>query len=442
MPAKKTEATKDTAKTTAAKKTSPKKGTSVKRPSPSKKTAEDTSVALADMSDVVTEETVYEVNEDGDQVEVHVTTDETAGADVAIETDGWNADDKKALASFKALPAERQKYYDNLISECTRPDAFVKSGSFVLDAILSNGEGIPQGTFIEITSPSGCGKTSLLLFVAKHLCASGYRCAYIDTERGLNANQIESFGLKKHVESRMFLPITTLDTFEGIDEFLVNALNDDTLKFIFIDSLTWASPQSMIDKTSSESQTMAIHARTVSQFLRRFRSLFGSTDKTMFFVAQNRKQFTQYGAQDSAAGGEAQKHCMDIVIKMSLKGKLKRRVKGYKEDIIYGSECSIKTEKNRFCAPFIPMDLTIIFGKGVSNADALFTALSNHDMVKQRGSFYFLTDVNGGETQLRGKDAVKQYISQNRDYYLKLIERLGGIRLVQSGNSVASSSEA
>lgn len=283
--------------------------------------------------------------------------------------------------------------------------------------------------------------TSMLLFTAKNLCKQGYRCAYIDTEHGLNDNQLESFGLMPYVRNKLFIPARQLDTFEEIDEVLVTALNDPTLKFIFIDSLTAASPQSMVDKTSGESQTMAIHARTTATFLRRFRSLFKGTDKTVFFIAQNRKQFTMFGAQDGAAGGEAQKHYMDIIIKLTMKTRLKKRVKGYSEDIPYGSECTIKAEKNRFCAPGVPLILTIHFGRGVSNASALLTALESNDKIRQKGSFYIIEDVDGSERQIRGRDNVRAYISQNHAYYTDLVERLGGIRLVKSGNSIASSTE-
>ena len=270
--------------------------------------------------------------------------------------------------------------------------------------------------------------TSLLLYVCRFLCDSGHRCAYIDTERGLNARQLDSFGLTNHVKSGMFIP-TTIDTFEEIDEFLVNALEDKTLKFIVIDSLTQASPKDMIEKTMGENQTMAIHARTVSQFLRRFRSMYGNSDKTIFFVAQNRKQFTMYGAQDGAAGGEAQKHAVDIIVKLAPKDKLKKKVKGFNDDVIYGSNCIIKTEKNRHCSPFIPMMITIIFGKGVSNASALYDALVSNEKIRQKGSFYYIEDINGNEEQIKGKEAVLSYIAQHHEYYIDLVNRLGGIKL-------------
>ena len=147
-------------------------------------------------------------------------------------------------------------------------------------------------------------------------------------------------------------------------------------------------------------------------------------------MAQNRKQFTQYGAQDGAAGGEAQKHYMDITIRMKLKDKLTRKIKGSTEKQQYGTICTIMCDpKNRFCSPRIPMSIAIVWGKGVSNAAALYDALVSQGKVTQKGSFYVIEGVDGREEQFRGQDAVTFYISQHSDYYLRLVERLGGIRL-------------
>lgn len=397
----------------------------------SKSSKKDEPIAKEVVNDTeeIIEETLTEVTEDGEQVSVRVTNDSNAGKDVRIEDSEWDEDNQKDLDAFNAMPEARRKYYDNLTAAVLRERKYIKSGSFVLDAILSDGQGIPTGTFIELTAPYAVGKSSLLLFMCKNLCDQGHRCAYIDTERGLNDRQLASFGLTNHTKSRMFLPMT-IDTFEEIDEFLCNALTDDTLKFIVVDSLTAASASDMIEKETGQSQTLAIHARTISSFLRRFRSKFGTSDKTIFFVAQNRKQFTQYGAQDGAAGGEAQKHYMDITIRMKLKDKLSRNIKGSSEKIQYGTVCSIVCDpKNRFCNPRIPMNITIIWGKGVSNAAALYDALVSQGKVVQKGSFYMVEGVDGREEQFRGKEAAVFYISQHSEYYIRLVERLGGIRL-------------
>ena len=170
----------------------------------------------------IEEEELEEVEEDGTKVSVKITTSKDAGNDVQTGSGKWTEQNQKDLKAFKALPEARQKYYESLTANVLRKDEYVKSGSFVFDAILSDGQGIPLGSFIEITSPAGIGKSSLLLYTCRCLCEAGHRCAYIDTERGLNARQLDSFGLTNHVKSGMFIP-TTIDTCEEIDEFLVNA---------------------------------------------------------------------------------------------------------------------------------------------------------------------------------------------------------------------------
>lgn len=94
-----------------------------------------------------------------------------------------------------------------------------------------------------------------------------------------------------------------------------------------------------------------------------------------------------------------------------------------------GSILRFSTEKNRHCSPFIPMMITIIFGKGVSNASALYDALVSNEKIRQKGSFYYIEDINGNEEQIKGKEAVLSYIAQHHEYYIDLVNRLGGIKL-------------
>ena len=118
------------------------------------KVTEDTQ-RLEDIGEPVIEETLTETDEENNSVEVKITTDEEAGSDVVVEENQpWSEEDKRALDAFQSLPQANQKLYDKLMQDALRPEKYVSSGSFILDAVLSNGDGIPMGTFIEVTAPA------------------------------------------------------------------------------------------------------------------------------------------------------------------------------------------------------------------------------------------------------------------------------------------------
>lgn len=337
------------------------------------------------------------------------------------------------------VPDSLKDLYSQISKITERKDEFVKSGILALDAVLSNGEGIPLGTFIEIASESGGGKSTLFLHVAKNLCGKGYRCIYIDAEAGLNSNQLESFGLTKFVEQQLFIP-AKYNTFEDIEEFLNKITEDDNAKFIFFDSITAAMPRKLLERSLAESAEPGVHARMVSLFLQKFKAKLRDSGKTMFFISQMRTKIAMgYGqvTKTDVAGGNAMQYYQDIRLQMKAKyGAVREmKVKGCDKPVPYGVDNVIFATKNRFCAPKIPIDITIIFGKGVSNSAANYRCLESNGYIKQSGSMYKII-YNDEWVDIRGKANVENYIKENNAYYTQLVNRLGGIKLVQEGNAL------
>src|SRR5574344_1841028 len=123
------------------------------------------------------------------------------------------------------------KLYSELTDLTAREEVFNPSGSIILDAIISNGRGIPEGTFIEIASESGCGKSTMCLHIAKKYCSQGKRVVYIDTESGLNGNQIDCFGMREYTDNHLFVPVR-FQTYGEVDDFLCKIIDDPEVALI------------------------------------------------------------------------------------------------------------------------------------------------------------------------------------------------------------------
>ena len=115
--------------------------------------------------------------------------------------------------------------YASMIDLTAKEEVFDPSGSIILDAVISDGRGIPRGIFLELAGESGCGKSTMCLHIARRYCAQGKRVIYIDTESGLNGNQIDCFKMRDYVNEQLFVPVR-LQTYGEVDEFLCKVLED------------------------------------------------------------------------------------------------------------------------------------------------------------------------------------------------------------------------
>lgn len=321
--------------------------------------------------------------------------------------------------------------YGDLLDMTEDEDHFFPSGSIILDSILSNGKGIPMGKFISINSESSVGKSTVCLHIARNCCAKGYRCLYIDTECGLNRSQLESFSMIPFLENRTFIP-KYIRTYRELDDLLSVVHKDKDLKFIFIDSLTDIIPDQYLESNIADINQPALEAVCQSRILKKYKYPLSNAGVTVFFVLQNRTKIAMgYGQQTTvqAAGGKSVVYHMDITIELTKKEAITKTVKGHDRPIPYGSECFIKTNKNRYAPPMIPMVLHVIFGKGISNTGTISSALVLSGKAKVSGRKYTI-DYQGETYELSGKPKFEEFIKEHLDYYKKIVEECGGIKLL------------
>ena len=348
-----------------------------------------------------------------------------------LENEAVNMENEEKIS---ALEEEINDIYGELMDLDDDVDTFFPSGSLVLDSVLSNGSGIPMGTFISLNADSGCGKSTLCLHVARNCCAKGQRCLYIDSETGLNKNQLSSFSLLPFVEDKTFL-LKRVHTYRELDDLFASILKDDNLKFIFLDSLSDVVPDELLETNIADIKQPGIDARYQSSFLRKYKPKFHAAGKTVFFILQNRTKIgMSWGQQTTvqASGGLAVKYHMDITLEMKKKDDLEKPVQGSDKPIIYGSECLLKSTKNRLAPPFIPMMIQVHVGKGVSNAGALARALVVGGYTKTPTNRTYIVEYEGEEKRFSGKGAYEAWIKDHIPYYKDIVEnKLGGIKLLK-----------
>ena len=344
---------------------------------------------------------------------------------------------EEIAAAKKAEEEQKSKnlledIYGELMDLTEDEDHFFPSGSLVIDSVLSNGKGIPLGKFISITAAEGVGKSSMCLHIARNCCAKGYRCLYIDTEVGVNASQIESFSMTPFVENRTFI-VKGIRTYRELDALLEAVPKDPNLKFIFLDSLTDVIPDQIMENNISDMNQPGLDARAQALLLRKHKYALAKAGVTVFFILQQRTKIgMKYGERtfDQAAGGHAARHAMDISLELTKKESLSRMVKGHDDPVPYGSECLLKATKNRYAPPMIPMQIQIIFGKGVSNSGAVASALILNGIAKTPTKTKYVIDYQGEEVTCISKAKFNEFIKSHLDYYKNIVEDCGGIRLL------------
>lgn len=314
-------------------------------------------------------------------------------------------------------------------------EVFLKSGSVIMDTVLSNGKGIPMNKFIQISSESGLGKTTVILHICKAALAAGKRVAYLDVEKGVNESQMKGIGVYKYLNESFFLyPIST---FEEAEEVLDSVLQDNNLAYVVIDSITALIPQKALEKSVGDIEP-GLNARYAASFLTKYRAKLSMCENkpTFWFINQMRTKInfrgmTTYGA----AGGSAQKFYADIRLNMRESKKLTKTVGTVegKNSVQYGSENYLWADKNRFNTPFVEAVITVIFGKGVSNLLAYQRVLMSKGVCEMAGAGFWTISLPGKEPlKARGTDALQKLIKDNLVDIKKFVDENGGIELIET----------
>tara|TARA_B100000780_G_scaffold208544_1_gene148688 strand:- start:6085 stop:7227 length:1143 start_codon:yes stop_codon:yes gene_type:complete len=282
----------------------------------------------------------------------------------------------------------------------------ISSGSLGLDLALGVG-GYPRGRVIEIYGPESSGKTTLTLHAIAEAQKAGGIAAFIDAEHAFDRFYAANLGID--IDN---LIISQPDHGEQALEIADNLIRSGAIDIVVIDSVAALTPKSEIEGEMGDSK-MGLHARLMSQALRKLTGTISKTKCTVIFINQLREKIgVMFGNPETTTGGNALKFYASVRLD------IRRRTQIKDGDRVIGNQTKVKVVKNKVAPPFQIAEFDIMYGEGISKVGEVLDIGVELGIVKKSGSWF-----SYGETKLgQGRDAVKSLIKDNPD----LAEELEG----------------
>lgn len=285
------------------------------------------------------------------------------------------------------------KLGDNPIEELD----VISTGSIGIDVAIGVG-GFPRGRVVEIYGPESSGKTTLAIHAIAEAQKKGGIAAFIDAEHAFDINYAKKLGVD--VEN---LLISQPDNGEQALEITENLIRSGAIDIIVIDSVAALTPKSEIEGEMGDSK-MGLHARLMSQALRKLTATISKTRCVCIFINQLREKIgIMFGNPETTTGGNALKFYASIRVDI-------RRISQIKEgENVIGNRVKVKIVKNKVAPPFQQAELDIIYGQGFSKMGEIVDMGVELDIVKKSGSWFSYGDTKLGQ----GREAVKTLLADN-----------------------------
>ena len=320
------------------------------------------------------------------------------------------SDKKKALET--AMQQIEKMYGKGSImrygAESTLNVESIPTGSLSLDLALGIG-GLPRGRIVEIYGPESSGKTTLALHVLAEAQKMGGEVAFVDAEHALDPTYAKALGV--NVEDML---ISQPDTGEQALEITEALVRSGAIDVVVVDSVAALVPRAEIEGEMGDS-FVGLHARLMSQALRKLTGIINKTNSIVIFINQLREKVgVMYGNPEVTTGGRALKFYASVRIDV-------RRIETLKSGgEVIGNRTRAKVVKNKVAPPFREAEFDIMYGEGISRFGELLDIAVTLELVNKSGSWFSVGDERIGQ----GRDNAKQYIADHPELAAELEARV------------------
>ncbi|MDF4201545.1 recombinase RecA [Maribacter sp. SA7] len=281
----------------------------------------------------------------------------------------------------------------------------IPSGSLGLDIALGVG-GYPRGRVIEIYGPESSGKTTLTLHAIAEAQKNGGIAAFIDAEHAFDRFYAEKLGVD--IDN---LIISQPDNGEQALEIADNLIRSGAIDIVVVDSVAALTPKSEIEGEMGDSK-MGLHARLMSQALRKLTGSISKTNCTVIFINQLREKIgVMFGNPETTTGGNALKFYASVRLDIRRSTQIKDT-----DGNVKGNKTRVKVVKNKVAPPFRTTEFDIMYGEGISKVGEVIDLGVEYEIVKKSGSWFSYGDTKLGQ----GRDAVKNLLLDNPELFEEL----------------------